>query len=345
MRYQEKETPFYLFGLGGRDKYIYTEGKLYHYPETEPVLTWQVQQEEILPADYTVRLTTEKGTVLIYDNEEGLYLRDTDGAERCLSRGHVTLPTFDGYTYREQLRVLHGELCVNVIGGKPVPNFLVYQKPWYRDGAMMALAFEKTGNLALISDWAASLTEMYDRNNAGNEEPDNLGQLLCLLALTGNRSHPLISKAVDEAKRRITDGVLTGITDGAEHPVYQTKWLKFGLDLLGLDSSFVRIPDVPDSYGVLFWMDGHREPMEQPAYCENYPYLTIAACHTGNLPVPERELPTTYPMTSETWASEAKYEKQLPYFPALAAMHSSAPHTWHAAELFLYLLEFRDTVK
>ena len=37
------------------------------------------------------------------------------------------------------LRVLHQELLFNIIGGKPVPNLFVYPKPWYRDGAMVAM--------------------------------------------------------------------------------------------------------------------------------------------------------------------------------------------------------------
>ncbi len=31
--------------------------------------------------------------------------------------------------------MLHQELLVNITPAGPVPNFFVYQKPWYRDGA------------------------------------------------------------------------------------------------------------------------------------------------------------------------------------------------------------------
>jgi len=59
----------------------------------------------------------------------------------------VKLPTFEGHRYGRVLRVLHQELLVNVTPAGPVPNFFVYSRPWYRDGAMMALAFRETGNL------------------------------------------------------------------------------------------------------------------------------------------------------------------------------------------------------
>jgi len=51
---------------------------------------------------------------------------------------------------------------------------------------------------------------------------------------------------------------MIGKTDGAVHPAYQTKWLKFGLRRLGLDDPFV-VPDVADSYAALAWWDRSDE--------------------------------------------------------------------------------------
>lgn len=336
------EKPFFLFGMGHREKYIYSDGKLYRYPDTDPVWTAQVLSEEILPAEYRVELVTADGKISLYEDEEGFYLQREGGEPECLTAGHVNLPSFDGYRWRDQLRILHSEILVNIYNGFPVPSFLVYRTPWYRDGAMMAMVLKETGNIGLIRDWAAGLDSLYDRNNAGMEEPDNLGQLLYLLALTGNGDHKLIGPAIEEAKRRSVDGTLTGKTDFSEHPVYSTKWMKLGLDALGLDSSWLKIPASGESYGRLFWMDGHKETYTEVGYNEKYPYLSWAAIHSADLPVPEDRIAPVYPMSLEIRASQADYPSEAPFFPALSANKCSAPHTWHAAEMFLYLIKFTN---
>ncbi len=54
----------------------------------------------------------------------------------------------------------HLHLCItSAQDGKPLPNFFVYDKPWYRDGAMMAMAFEKKGNLPALKDWILGLRD------------------------------------------------------------------------------------------------------------------------------------------------------------------------------------------
>lgn len=304
------EAPFFLFGMGRREKFLYKSGSLTAFSTGEAVFRAEVLREEIVPAEYTVKLETAAGEAVIFEDETGVWLTDEAGETKLLSASPVHLPDFAGHPYRDALRILHHDICVNVIGGKPVPNFIVYPKPWYRDGAMMVMVLERTGNLGLVKDWAASLDELYDRNNAGIEESDNLGQLLYILAKTGNGDHPLIPAAVEEAKRRSVDGALTGLSDFSEHPVYQTKWLKLGLDALGLDSGWVKVPDVPDSYADLFWMDGHRNPEIPLSYCENYPYLTWAAAHTGGFIMDREHLDALqtpgYPISSETEARDRK---------------------------------------
>ena len=337
------EKPFFLFGMGGRQKLFYQNGSLTDCADGHVVFRTEILGETILAPEYTVRMETKQGTVTVTEDEEGVFLTDEAGARRELTASYVRLPGFAGHPYRDALRILHHDICINVIDGKPVPNFFVYKKPWYRDGAMMAMVLERTGNLALIRDWAASLDELYDRNNAGIEESDNLGQLLFILAKTGNTAHPLIPKAIEEAKRRSVNGALTGLSDFSEQPVYQTKWLKYGLDALGLDSSWVKVPETGGSYTTLFWMDGHREGNAERAYCENYPYLTWAQAHTAGFTMDEEHLAELknpgYPISSETEASQAQYELLRPYLPAYADARHAAPHTWHAAEMFLYLTD------
>ena len=45
---------------------------------------------------------------------------------------------------------------------------------------------------------------------------------------------------------------IEGRSDFAPHPVYQTKWAKFGLRSLGLEDPY-EVPQVADSYATLFW--------------------------------------------------------------------------------------------
>src|SRR5207302_5229015 len=99
----------------------------------------------------------------------------------------VKLPGFNGKKFPCVLRVLHQELLVNITEAGPVPNFFVYEKPWYRDGAMVALALQETGNLDLLKPWILGLREPFDRNNKGVTEADNLGQALFLISLVSDK--------------------------------------------------------------------------------------------------------------------------------------------------------------
>ncbi|MBQ8398287.1 MAG: hypothetical protein IJX53_08865 [Clostridia bacterium] len=333
-----EQKPFFLFGMGNRPKLIYMDGVVFAYPSYQALYRFDCLSETILPAEYTVQLETTGGPVRLWEDEQGVWL-SMQGKTLCLGEGMLHLPSFAHHPNRDTLRILHHEILVNIIEGQPVPNYFVYPKAWYRDGAMMAMVLEQTGNLHLIRDWAAGLTALYDRNNKGNEESDNLGQLLYILAKTGLCDHPLVDAAIKEANRRLEDGVLTGSTDYAPHPVYQTKWLKLGLDALGLDSSHLRIPEVKDSYAAIFWMDGHTMPPADDAYNTKYPYLWWAKKHTMRQAVDPALLAPTYPISSETRASEAEYENLRRLFPGYADGRHAAPHTWHAAEMFLYLTD------
>jgi hypothetical protein len=68
-----------------------------------------------------------------------------------------------------------------------------------------------------------------------------------------------------------------------------------------------------------------------------FPYLGWACDHfhgTKNGPISIRD----YPLTWEKGASQANYENLKVIDPLLATLKLSTPHTWHAAEAFLYLL-------
>lgn len=332
------ENKFFLFGMGNRDKYIYKNCSLISYKDRKTVYAWNNCTEEFFYDEYKVVLTKKSGeSVVIYENEEGLFVN-----EKCLTASKINLPDFENFKYPKQLRILHHEILINIIDGKPVPNYFVYKKPWYRDSAMMGMVLKHTNNLHLIKDWILSLEDLYDLNNAGIKEPDNLGQLLFLVSLVSDKSHPLVKKIIEEARRISCNGVLTGLTDFNDHRIYSTLWLKFALKQLEIDVDFINIPNEFDSYARMFWMD--KDGIERDAVYNNeynwlYPYLWWAVKHFEKEPIDEQLLEITYPMSWEKEASQAKYEDISLLSSVYAENKFSAPHTWHASEMFLYLIE------
>ena len=334
------EKQFFLFGMGHREKMVYKDGKLTTVMGNSVLYIWNVAKEDFYFDEYRVVLTLEDGsTVQIYENSEGVYVNDT-----CIAESKLNLPDFKEYKYDKQLRILHHEILISFYGILPVPNFYVYHKPWYRDGAMMALVLEKTGNIDLFKPWSTSVTDLYDRNNKGNCEPDNLGQLAFILSFFKDKNDPVVKSLVEEAKRITVNGCLTGITDYNHHEIYSTLWLKYGLSKLGIDTDFIKIPEKFDSYARMFWMDKSEVETETPfenRYDEWYPYLWWAVRHFNNEPIDEGLLEIKYPMSWEICASEANYPDIAPLSEEYAKNKCGAPHSWHAAEMFLYLIEMK----
>lgn len=336
---------FFLFGMGGRQKYVYQKGKLFMLPQWQEAASFPVLKEEFFPDRYRVELTlTDQSKVLLAEDEEEFYM-ELNGHRTPLARGSLVLPDFEPSPYASALRILLHEVLFNIMDGKPLPNLFVYSKPWYRDGAMMAMVLQETGNLDVIRDWVLSLTECFDRNNAGNREPDNIGQALYLISLVSDAGHPLVKELVACAHDIYIDGILQGEIDHGYHPVYAAKWLKYGLAALHLHNDWVEIPDVEDNYSTLFWMDyrNTHHPAPRREYDENYPYLWWAEQHFYKEPIEPRYLQVTYPMTNETNASEARYEGIRRLSAEYAERRNASPHTWHAAEMFLYLIDSLKT--
>lgn len=345
-----KQKQFLLFGMAGRRKLLYVAGgRLLDALTFEVVRSWEPEREEIQPSEYQVRLVTRKGEqVAISEDEEAVWLEER-GDRVPLTRGApLRLPRFDGHPAAPLLRALHAELLVNVMPVGPVPNLWVYPRPWYRDAAMMLMCFRETGNLPLLEAWAMGLHKVWDRNNGGEAEADNLGQVLFIVALFEAHRHPLIENVLRAVPGFHRDGHIVGRTDYAEHPVYQTKWLKLGLKMLALDDPY-RIPSVADSYSSLFWMDYRNEHVATERFSEKtlhaYPYLNWAEAHFFNEPPPEKLDIRRSPLTREGAGSEADYWRLDP-LKELGAIDGEprdlrrcTPHTWHAAEAFLYLLE------
>lgn len=331
--YRLPQVSFYLFGMGARRKMLYRAGYLLDACNGEVIRSWEVVAERTFPAEYGVELLTGNGgSIWLREDEAGVWLVE-DGQRTCLTASPIHLPRFEMQPYAAVLRVLHQEILINVAGGKPVPNFFVYGKPWYRDAAMMAMVLHRTGNLHLIRDWVLGLGEVYDANN-GEQEADNLGQVLYLLSLFQVDQHPLISTVKNEIDRFRVDNYLRGRTDGDWRPVYQTAWLKRGLQSLGFAGEFL-LPALPDDYAGLCWWA--TEPIRRQGRMppsKKYPYLTWAEDHTYG----ERRAwlgDQLYPLTWEAHASRADYPGMGRVAEDFVTRKLAAPHTWHAAEMFL----------
>lgn len=337
---------FFLFGMGDRRKLFYRDGALRDARTGELLHQWAVKRERIVPPAYTVALETTDGkAVTIVEDEAGVWLTEGKTRRVPLSQSRLKLPDFRGKTYAPILKVLHHEVLINIIDGKPVPNFFVYQKPWYRDGSLMAMVLKEGGNLHLIRDWVLALRDPFDRNNKGISEADNPGQVLYLVSLVSDKKHPLVPVVLDSLKQFVKTGpkgpYIEGKTDYQLHPVFQTKWLKFGLKSLGLPDPY-QIPNQFDPYSSLLWwaykdqhVDGKRFDKGSST---NYPYLVWADDHfygETNGIVTNRD----YPLSWEGRASEANYGGLKVLEASLVTQKLSPPHTWHAAEMFLLLLE------
>ena len=339
-----KRESFYLFGMGFRKKMIFKNHCLFGLEDQRVLVCFdEMKPVRILPGEYRVEI----GDDAIWEDEVGVWIRK-NGVVTMMTEGRVCLPDFSAYRHPAWMRALLADILVSIVDGKPVPNPLVYGKPWYPDSAMMCMVLERTGNLHLVRDWILSLDTPYDCNNKGCKEPDNLGQVLYMISLVGDDTHPLVKTIVEEAHRRTENGHLTGLSDYAPHPVYQTKWLKFGLKYLKLEDCWT-VPDVEDDYADLFWMDGAEADaggQEISVADELYPYLNVARAHRLGLSL-KQEAPDAqaYPISWEKEASEAAYDRNLPFLPGYAAERIGAPHTWHAAEQFLYLYDRCDERK
>lgn len=335
------ECSFYLFGMGERRKFLYKAGTLTCALTGETIRKWDVASESICPAEYSVKLEMPDGkSTTIREDEKGVWVEE-DGSRICLAESYVKLPRFERYRHASLLAILHHEILVNIVDGKPVPNLFVYSKPWYRDAAMMCMCLERTDNLHLVEEWICGLREPFDRNNAGNCEPDNLGQGLYMLSLVSDASHPLVETILRTIPQFRKENFIVGITDGQEHPVYQTKWLKFGLRSLGLDDPY-EIPEVFDSYSALFWMDYPQAYVKGPHFTEEskdlYPYLGWAEAHFHHWMPTITFSEHRYPLTWEAHGSQADYNRMAPISQEYVKRRICAPHAWHAAEMFLYFL-------
>ena len=349
--YHLPKTAFYLFGMGNRTKYLFEHGVLLNIITGDTVFVSPGDSALIIPNEYTVLIyQSPKKSIRISENKDGVWLYRTKKPELLPGTGApVNLPEFADNRYSEILKVLHQEILINILDSKPLPNLLVYKKPWRRDAAMMAMCLEKTGNVNLIRSWVLGITDPYDHNNGqvsgkAEDEADNLGETLYLVSLFAGRDYPVVNRVLEELprfeKNSGPDHYIEGRSDFQSVPVYQTKWLIFGLNKLGIKNNY-SIPLIPDNYSSLFWWDFRACHVEGSGWVDSrYPYIEWARDHFygwKNGKISDRD----YPLTWEKDASEAGYPNMSVIDKQYTGLHLAAPHSWHAAEIFLYLTDER----
>ncbi|QHT66089.1 hypothetical protein GXP67_05105 [Rhodocytophaga rosea] len=339
-----KEMPdlhFFLFGMGDRHKMIYRGGKLIDAATGDVLKRWKINKELIVPSEYLVYLETEDGRkIRIIENGKGVYIWDGNKVT-VASESKLNLPTFEGQPYAPVLRVLHHEILINIHNGLPLPNFLVYKKARFRDAALMAMVLQQTDNLHLIKDWILAIRDPFDRHNQSMSEADNLGQVLYLVSLVSGKEHPVVKMVLDSVQQFGKENYIEGKTGDTLHPVFQTKWIKYGFHSLGLHDPY-QIPAVYDSYSSLFWWDFKQPHVGgnrfDKASNQNYPYLVWAEDHFFG-EAKGRLTNRYYPLSWEAQANDAYYPGMQVLNEILVKDKVGMPHSWHAAEMFLLLKE------
>ncbi len=335
------DVKFFFFGMGNRPKMVYKNGKIINLSTGKSIRRWKVKTATIVPSEYLVHLELEDGRAVdIQEDSTGVYAYENN-LQIILAESPVKLPSFGGNRFAGILRVLHHEILININDGKPLPNFMVYAKPWYKSAAVITMALVQTQNVPLISDWILHLNSPFDRNNNGYAEADNLGQALYMLSIVSDKKHPLVNKIMDEADNFDKGGYIEGRTDLQPHAVFQTKWLKFGLKALQLPDKY-KIPTAYDSYSSLFWFDFKQEYVKGEQFDDNValisPHYSWAEDHffkQAKGPISLKD----YPLTWEAEATEVNYSKLGLIDQTLVDVRISPTNAWQAAEILLLLLQ------
>ncbi|HKP97428.1 MAG TPA: hypothetical protein VJ385_16910 [Fibrobacteria bacterium] len=334
--------PFFLFGMGNRRKLLYKAGALYDALTGELLRSWNPSHEQILPHEYAVKWHTKDGKIYsLREDETGVCLR-VEGTQTYLTGNPIRLPDFKGSSHANVLKVLLHEVLVNVLDGKPLANFLVQAAPTYRDGAIICECLRRTGNLGLVKDWILGLREPFDYAREGEREPDNLGQALFLISLVSDKEHPLVAAIQEQARAFRNTDYIDGRTDASEHPVYQTKWLKFGLKSLGLGDPY-KIPVAFDPYASVFWMDYKDISNNGPPFPEKVkeasPHLAWAEAHFHGWDPPMPVSSKTYPLSWEIQAERNEPHGMSIISPEFVDRRITTPQARHASEMLLYYLD------
>ena len=339
--YDVRCDDFFLFGMGNRTKYLYKDGQIINIKTKEVIYNLNVEQELIIPHKYTVAIyTKDKQYLRIFENNDGVFIQKNDKSVLEGTDTYINLYEFSGEQYPNLKKVLYHEILINIVDSKPLPNFLVYDNPWYRDAFYVGMVLKNTNNIELIEDWILSVTDIYDCNNSGIKEADNLGELLYLISLVSTKENDMVNKILEEANKLTKENengkYIEGITDYSNQPFYQTALLKLGLEKLGIDNDEYNLKGLGGSYSALVWWYDEDSKKDNMFNNEFYPYLGWAKYHKdkkGKIYIGNMNL-----LTWEKKASNANYDNMKIVDESLNYDMISTTHSWHAAEILLFLM-------
>lgn len=357
-----KSSKFFLFGMGERRKMVYRENKLIDLEEQKVVRKFEdIQTDKIIPDEYKVVLTKKDGSeVVICEDEKAVWLREGNSLDSIEGTTHnISLPDFSSYRYGRVLKVLHHEILFNIKASELRPNLYAYKKVWYRDCAMGAMVLEKTGNLELIRNSVLSMNALYDGNqqSVDGRESDNIGEYLYLKGLFCDKLERntlnLLTEELKtiEKKEKGWGKYISSITDGQQNDYYATAFLKYAISRknMGLKDDYV-LPSTGTVYKSLTWFYQKSSIGDKIKYeikkiiqkskrgHDIFPYLSVATAHYyGDPSIPISQ--SSYPLSWETGGGLAEIGNMYRIDPMTKENKSCYPHTWTAAELFLYLYE------
>lgn len=338
------EIDYYFFGMGNRRKMVYVNDSLIDIDTEEIIYSFEIEERMIIPNEYSVIIQTSNNDYIkIYEDNNGVHY-NKNGKDSIIkgTNTKINLYTFDNQEYKNIKKTLYGEILFNIKDSTIYPNILVYDKPWYRDAALAAMVLKQTNNSDLIKDWVNNITEIYDKQNNGIEEPDNLGELLYIISTQEEKNYELVYDIIEEANRILKSNpngyYIYGKTDYQDEYLYQNLWYKLGLESLGINFAF-NIDGLSDNYSPSAWWSDYKidSSFKYDASVE-YPYLTTAYRHKlgyGSL-VTNNAL---YPLSWEQAASSANYEKMKVVNREFIYSKISPVHTWAASEMLLFVLD------
>lgn len=348
--YQNVETgdsnwsDYFYFGLGNRRKLYYSEDRILDLDSKEVIYSFKEKEHLLIPNEYAVIIeTVDHDYIKIYEDKEGVHFKKNDKDEIIEGTNvEINLYTFENQKYQNMKKVLYNEILFNIKNSTIYPNIIVYENPWYRDAALVSMVLKETNNTDLIKDWVDNITEIYDKQNGGVEEADNLGELLVILSTQENKNNDLINKIESEAERIANENpngyYIYGKTDFGDQYYYQNLWYKLGIESVGRIFHFDISSLGQDEYTKMAWWSDVPKTNTGYEVSMEYPYLSIANRHAlgqGTIAL-NRNL---YPLSWEREASQAKYENYASFDNRFVGLRLSPLHSWHASEMLLFLLQ------
>ena len=348
--YQPEQTKdanwfdYYYFGMANRRKIYFHTNQLIDIETKEVILEFDEKEHYIIPNLYTVLIETK-------NNEFIKIVEDSDGVHYISNKKEfiidgtntkINLYDFKDQTYSNIKKVLYGEILFNIKNSIIYPNIIVYDKPWYRDAAMVCMVLKQTNNTDLIKDWVNNITEIYDKQNKGIEEADNLGELLYILSTQEERNEDLIRRIEEEAEKIASSNeegyFIKGKTDFGDQFLYQNLWYKLGIESVGRIFKFDLSSINEDLYSNMAWWSNYNINTKQHIESKEFPYLSYATRHKldfGTIIVNEN----IYPLSWEITASEANYDNYRGLENEMIQGRISPLHSWAASEFLLWLLD------